>query len=446
MPIRDCAIRTEGPDFDESFPNMTGTAHPDPNPLNLSHTRLPVHDHCLPQFLSDTSSDECTREEVNHVIPFIDDEYPTNETCVTLLTKLSGFDYQEIDLEDFTDSDYKSASPILRPLPQNIDEKEDEALSPVDSETRLSNAILGPLNDEFIEQMVKLSLSNDTDKDTPSMSAYLKHVGVSSEKAKTFLEWLSLNDETLKAADKVCIGYIEAPDEPVYLALYSNDVPEDTCPISYNKFKLIHRTTGHISKEANVISNFEITHKIEFSEEEQKRLHACLTKNTPILMKEHSNLLMVAASKLKSEGYNTSHSKMYETICIVLYVEVKGFIPFGENPFPTEVDGISTDVREGIFKALTDPKDFHESLVMGCQIVTSYNTCGTLGAFVQLQNGYLGCLTCCHIFETPDSIIDYRKDPMSLSGFRMFTSHCLLLNINSEMLYYSPTKQEMKIT
>ena len=38
-----------------------------------------------------------------------------------------------------------------------------------------------------------------------------------------------------------------------------------------------------------------------------------------------------------------------------------------------------------------------------------------LGAFVPLKDGYLGCLTCCHVFETHDSVLDYRKDPITLS-------------------------------
>ena len=132
-------------------------------------------------------------------------------------------------------------------------------------------------------------------------------------------------------------------------------------------------------------------------------------------MKEHNNLLMVSASKLKSEGYGTKHSKIYEETCIVLFVDVKDFIPFDENPFQRQLDDFPVDVREGVFKTLSDPNDLHESLVMGCQILTSYDTRGTLGAFVQLKDGYLGCLTCCHVFETLDSVMDYRKDPMSLS-------------------------------
>ena len=81
--------------------------------------------------------------------------------------------------------------------------------------------------------------------------------------------------------------------------------------------------------------------------------------------------------------------------------------PFGSSPVHTDES-----------KTLSDPQTYHKSLVMGCQIATSYLTCGTLGAFVQLRNGGIGCLTCSHVFETPDSVSDYRKDPMSSSFFK----------------------------
>ena len=130
-------------------------------------------------------------------------------------------------------------------------------------------------------------------------------------------------------------------------------------------------------------------------------------------MKEHSNLSMVSVSKLKSEGYGTKHSKICDETCKVLYVDIKGFIPFGEKPFQRKLGDFPVDVRKGVFKTFSDPKDLQESLVTGCQIVTSYDTCGTLSAFVPLKDGYLGCLTCSHGFETPDSILDYSKGQMS---------------------------------
>ena len=309
----------------------------------------------------------------------------------------------------------KSSQAISEIVDRN--ESYEISLEQVDNETTRNGTTLEDTN--LVEQMSQLFLSNETDKWHSAISAYLQNVGTFSAKAKSFLECLYLHDESLKHADNVFIGYeSERPDEPVYLVLYSTVVPESKCLKLYNTFKIIHRGIGCISEEAKVISDMEMDRNLIFSEAEQKRLHKCLAKNTTILMNGHSNLLIISASKLKSEGYGTAHSKIREQTCIVFYVDVKGFIPFGEKLFPRHVDKYPVDVREGAFKTFSDPKDFHESLVMGCQIVTSYNTCGTLGAFVQLRDGGLGCLTCCHVFETPDSIIDYRKDPMSLSFFK----------------------------
>ena len=52
---------------------------------------------------------------------------------------------------------------------------------------------------ELAEQMCKLTVSEDKERIMPStISAYLQHA---SAKAKTFLEWLYLHDESLKNAD-----------------------------------------------------------------------------------------------------------------------------------------------------------------------------------------------------------------------------------------------------
>lgn len=385
--------------------------------INMTINKGPIPSSSSFTLICVSSLDESATEEPND-IPFMDED-PPDTNCRPISVDV----HHDVryNVGDNTDSDYRSNSPTPRRTTQTIFYDQDDVLSTrlVGLETIHNSQALDLEDRKFVELMCKLSVSNEKYRESQSISAYLKHVGVSSEKAKSFLEWLYLNDESLRTADKVGIGYeIETPDEPVYLALYSTFVPNLTCQKLYNTVKIIQRSIGCVSEEAHVISGMEITQMLEFSKAEQKRIHSCLAKNTPILMKEHSNLLMVSASKLKSEGFGTSHSKIYKNTCLVLYVDVKGFIPFGENAFPGQVEEFPVDVREGIFKTFSDPKDYHESLVMGCQIVTSYDTCGTLGAFVQLRDGYLGCLTCCHVFETADSVSDYRKDPMSLSFFK----------------------------
>ena len=51
---------------------------------------------------------------------------------------------------------------------------------------------------------------------------------------------------------------------------------------------------------------------------------------------------------------------------------------------------------------------------MGCQIATDYNTYGTLGGFVILENGNIGCLTSAGLFETKEATEDFSRDPVTL--------------------------------
>ena len=83
---------------------------------------------------------------------------------------------------------------------------------------------------EFVEQMWKLSVSKEDGIKSTILSDYLQQAGISSLKAKSFIEWLYLHDGTLIKADKVCIGYeTDTPDQAVYLALYSSIVPKFLC-------------------------------------------------------------------------------------------------------------------------------------------------------------------------------------------------------------------------
>ncbi|MEW8548117.1 MAG: hypothetical protein AB2693_31830 [Candidatus Thiodiazotropha sp.] len=185
-------------------------------------------------------------------------------------------------------------------------------------------------------------------------------------------------------------------------------------PTVFCSLQIIKRHASQISKEATATAASEGEEKLRFTDSEHLRIRECLTKNTSKLMKEHTNLLIISASNIKSKGFNSKEAILKMQICIALYVQIKGIIPFGENHFPTNLDGFPVDVREGRFTTYSkNPDDFHERLLMGCQIVTAYNTCGTLGGFVYLENGNVGCLTCCHVFETPESTEDYNKDPDS---------------------------------
>lgn len=239
--------------------------------------------------------------------------------------------------------------------------------------------------------------------------------GPRSKEVRLFLGWLcSIVEKELISAERVWAGYDPRFISPlVFVAEVIEE--EQYTPKLLSEFKIIQRLKGHVSNEAKYVSNMEIREGLVFTGEEQIAIKKCLTKHTVTLMKSHSNLLVVSAAKLKSKKHSSKDAVYEKTTCIVFYVHIKGIIPFGENAFPTELEGFPVDVREGTFKTYSNPRDFHERLMMGCQIVTAYNMMCSLGGFIELESGNIGCLTCCHAFATEESVADYNKDPVNRS-------------------------------
>ncbi|XP_062586416.1 uncharacterized protein LOC134248014 [Saccostrea cucullata] len=102
-------------------------------------------------------------------------------------------------------------------------------------------------------------------------------------------------------------------------------------------------------------------------------IELAIEKHSRRLMCEHSNLEIISASPVQSK-------KMGDEIivkeCIVLYCSHKGVIPFGEDVFPSTLDGITVDIREGLTKT------------------------GTLGGFVDIGNEEIGFITCAHVLHS----------------------------------------------
>lgn len=93
--------------------------------------------------------------------------------------------------------------------------------------------------------------------------------------------------------------------------------------------------------------------------------------------KMHSNIEIISASRFKSKSFGKNW-KLEDTNCIVLYCRRKGFIPFLEEPFPTNIKGIPVDVREGMVEAAAG--FCFENVQSGIEI-SAYDCCkcGTLG-------------------------------------------------------------------
>ena len=244
---------------------------------------------------------------------------------------------------------------------------------------------------------------------------YIRQAGRSSEEVKYFVQWLkTIIMKSLKDVQSLWLGYEPQNDEPIFVAMV--DKLKDDLPTQVMNFKVMQRVIGQVSDEAKDVILKEKELNLTFSAGEQLSIGKCLAKFSTSLMRDHSNLTIVSASKIKSVKHGSKDALYKEMACIVLYVDVKGVIPFHGELFPNHLDDIPVDVREGTFKTYgRHPAEYHEHLMMGCQIVTDYKTCATLGGFLQMENKTIACLTCCHLFETPESIADFCKDPRNVT-------------------------------
>ena len=188
---------------------------------------------------------------------------------------------------------------------------------------------------------------------------------------------------------KWIVGYRRsAPVDLIFVAIVTEIVPNVP---TFPDFDIIQRKLGDVSVEAQNLFEKEKEGKYRFTSQESGDMHRCIKENAEILMTKHSNLLIVRGSKVRP-----GHTR--PDLCIVLYVHVKGIIPFAEEPFPDEVGGYPVVVLEGIFHFSIKPKIYIPSLMMGCQLESGHGKCGSLGGFVRLPDGSLGCLTACHVF------------------------------------------------
>ena len=158
-------------------------------------------------------------------------------------------------------------------------------------------------------------------------------------------------------------------------------------------FKIIQRHLDEVSDEATHCLKSE--NPLRYSLNEQYELRETIMRYSDALMQAHSNLLIISASPIKSRKAG-EHVEV--RTCIVLYVHIKGIIPLQEKAFPAKVGDFPVDVREGVFKKYSLAK-----LSIGNEILSAYGMIARLGGFVRLSDGKLGCLTCYHMFDTPQS-------------------------------------------
>jgi hypothetical protein len=161
----------------------------------------------------------------------------------------------------------------------------------------------------------------------------------------------------------------------------------------------------YVLKQNNeeALKEIECENSTEYQSEEMfQKACECLRIKSPDYMEAHSNLTSTSVSPVKLSRLQT-HEK---AVCIVFYVEAKGYIPIGEGVLPEEIEydntKFVTDVREGqCATAMAGPCDKHEDLKIGCQIVSSNMLDGgTLGCFVIHPTYDLCAISCAHVVLT----------------------------------------------
>ncbi|KAL3855700.1 hypothetical protein ACJMK2_014905 [Sinanodonta woodiana] len=221
----------------------------------------------------------------------------------------------------------------------------------------------------------------------------------------------------IPGAMRVWCGY-RAEDlyTPIFVVMFSKKtvIPEKMTLVEpYDEYEIVFRNEHTPNDEEEQISQQSKVNASTIKKEDIARVQDCIAKNTERLMNEHSNLSIIAASTVKAMGFNgcLSECKLIQSMCIVLYVPIKGIIPVGEKEFLKDIDGLSTDVREGefVFHGRNKAEKWHPNLRMGCLISTKHQQSGTLGGFIDLPGGKTGCITAAHVVLNDQQIKYYIK-------------------------------------
>ena len=151
---------------------------------------------------------------------------------------------------------------------------------------------------------------------------YLLEKGMTSKESTTLIQWLHAAAEAeYSTADLVWIGYdITMYEEktPTIVAMYKSFPKDLEFKSRFLSFEVIQKEIGDLSPEAKDMADYERENNMQFSREDTKRLNYCLDSNTERLMNEHSNLLIISASKVKSTRYGLPDASPEKKPCIVL--------------------------------------------------------------------------------------------------------------------------------
>ncbi|KAL3855564.1 hypothetical protein ACJMK2_014771 [Sinanodonta woodiana] len=249
-------------------------------------------------------------------------------------------------------------------------------------------------------------------------------------------------------AIRVWIGFrTEDIHTPIFVVMFSKKtiIPEKMKLVEpYDEYEIVFRNEHTPSDEEEHISEQSEEHAHTINKADMARVLDCIANNTERLMNEHSNLSIIAPSTVKAMGFNgcLSERKLIQSMCIVLYVPIKGIIPMGEKGFLKDIDGISTDVREGefVFHGRNKARNWHPKITMGCRISTRAGQYGTLGGFIDLPGGKTGCITAAHVVLNEKE----RRNYVKFKKAKKERYNALLAKGEIEIKVYQPRRKRKR--
>ena len=173
----------------------------------------------------------------------------------------------------------------------------------------------------------------------------------------------------------------------------------------------------------NTVTQFPVSEKS--SGKKLRKLAKTIEKNIHVF-ENRLNVTAVQAS------YKVEGSTVKDIPCVTVYVLGKGKIPAGETNIleMTKLDGYPFDVVEGYFLPCGDPKSYVFPLQggVGIGVESETSTVGTLGAFLEDEDGKRYILSCQHVLcpngnsDSSNQVIvqpaelDYQKEVAKISS------------------------------
>ncbi|XP_060584015.1 uncharacterized protein LOC132740174 isoform X2 [Ruditapes philippinarum] len=191
-------------------------------------------------------------------------------------------------------------------------------------------------------------------------------------------------------------------------------------------YRMMKRNYGDLSTEGIDISSSTEEREQIMSDDENKKLSACISKYAGKLMDNHRYLNVISGSIVRSKNYKPSAMCFSKQSCIALYVLVKGFIPIEEDAFQNTYDGVEVDIREGLFFPYGTAREYHDDIKMGCKITRFTGIAGdlggTLGGFIDHPSYGVCGITCAHALMFPDELRKCVEHNREITWPKIFSS------------------------